>query len=74
MKNCAEAICVAIYVGSDTKVRINSVNFEAKKSKMMIEIDKMVISIFIWQLLISLIVSLFNTLFESSDDGVMYYI
>lgn len=29
----------------------------------MTEIDKMVISIFLWQIVISLVVSMFNTLF-----------
>ena len=69
MRNCAEVICVALYVGSDTKVIINSAKFSAKKSKMMIEIDKMVMSIFIWQIMIALVVSIFNTLFENSYEN-----
>ena len=73
LRNCAEAICVCLYVGSETKVILNSAKFSAKKSKLMTEIDKMVISIFLWQIVISLVVSLFNTLFENSYPEFMGY-
>jgi phospholipid-transporting ATPase len=40
----------------------------------MAEIDKMVIGIFIWQLLLSLVVSLFNTLFENSYPELIHFV
>lgn len=40
----------------------------------MAEIDKMVIGIFIWQLLLSLVVSLFNTLFENSYPELIHLV
>ena len=74
LRNCAEAICVALYVGSETKVILNSAKFNAKRSKLMGEIDKMVLGIFIWQLLIALVVSTFNALFETSYSYMIDYI
>ena len=35
LRNCKEAICVATYVGSNTKVILNSAKFNAKRSKLM---------------------------------------
>jgi magnesium-transporting ATPase (P-type) len=63
LRNCKEAICVAIYVGSDTKVIQNSAKFSAKKSNLMALIDEMVFGIFIGQIILSLVFSLFNILF-----------
>ena len=65
---------MALYVGSETKVILNSAQFNAKRSKLMGEIDKMVISIFVWQILIALVVSTFNTLFETSYSYIAEYI
>lgn len=59
-------IAACIYSGSDTKVVLNSVKFEPKKSKLMQEVNKLVIEIFIWQLIIAMVCSLFNTILENS--------
>ncbi len=62
LRNCKEAICVALYVGSNTKVILNSAKFSGKKSRLMTEIDKMVLSIFIMQIILSLVFAIFNLL------------
>lgn len=66
LRNCKEVICVAIYVGSDTRVIQNSAKFSAKKSQLMSLIDEMVFGIFIGQIVLSLVFGLFNILFENS--------
>jgi hypothetical protein len=38
-----EVIAVCCYTGPDTKVVLNSAKFEPKKSKLMMEVDKIVI-------------------------------
>ena len=40
----------------------------------MVEVDKIVIEIFIWQVIISLVCSLFNTILENSYSAIMAYI
>jgi phospholipid-transporting ATPase len=40
----------------------------------MTEVDKIVIEIFIWQVIISLVCSLFNTILENSYSAIMAYI
>lgn len=67
LRNCKEVICAALYVGSDTKVMKNGAKFSAKKSKLMAEIDKMVLSIFIAQIILSMVMALFNILIENSQ-------
>lgn len=62
LRNCKEVICAALYVGSDTKVMKNGAKFSAKKSKLMAEIDKMTLSIFIGQIILSMVMALFNIL------------
>lgn len=69
VRNCKEVICAALYVGSDTKVIKNGAKFSAKKSKLMAEIDKMVLSIFIGQIVLSLVMALFNILIENSQPA-----
>lgn len=66
LRNCKEVICVAIYVGSDTKVILNSAKFSGKKSRLMDLIDEMVFGIFIGQIILSFVFSLFNILFENN--------
>lgn len=43
LKTVHEVIAVCCYTGADTKVVLNSAKFEPKKSKLMIEVDKIVI-------------------------------
>lgn len=43
LKNVAEVIAICCYTGSDTKLVLNSAKFEPKKSKLMMEVDKIVI-------------------------------
>ena len=40
----------------------------------MVEVDKIVIEIFIWQVIISLICALFNSILENSYPAIMQYI
>jgi phospholipid-transporting ATPase len=61
-------MCVALYVGSDTKVILNSAKFSAKKSRLMSVIDEMVFGIFFGQIILCIVFSLFNILFENSYD------
>lgn len=68
LRNCKEVICVALYVGSQTKVILNSAKFSAKKSKLMSLIDDMVLKIFVAQIVLSIIFSFFNFMFESRFD------
>lgn len=69
-----EVIAICCYTGSDTKLVLNSAKFEPKKSKLMSEVDKIVIEVFIWQIIIALVCSLFNTILESSYKEVTQYI
>jgi hypothetical protein len=46
---------------------LNSAKFSGKKSKLMVDIDKMTLSIFIGQIILSLIMALFNILMENSQ-------
>jgi hypothetical protein len=46
---------------------LNSAKFSGKKSKLMADIDKMTLSIFIGQIILSLIMALFNILMENSQ-------
>lgn len=66
LKNVHEVICICVYTGSDTKLVLNSVKFSPKSSKLKEEIDKTVVEIFVWQIIISTVCSLFNTLLENS--------
>jgi magnesium-transporting ATPase (P-type) len=43
LKTVHEVIAVCCYTGPDTKVVLNSAKFEPKKSKLMMEVDKIVI-------------------------------
>jgi hypothetical protein len=45
---------------------LNSAKFAGKKSKLMAEIDKMTLNIFIAQIILSLVMALFNILIEYS--------
>jgi phospholipid-transporting ATPase len=60
---------VALYVGSNTKVILNSAKFNVKKSRLMGLIDEMVFGIFFGQIILCIIFSLFNILFENSYDA-----
>jgi hypothetical protein len=53
---------VALYVGSETKVILNSSNFNGKKSKLMIKIDKMILIVFIFQTVLSVVLALLKVL------------
>lgn len=74
LKNVHEVIAVCCYTGSDTKLVLNSAKFEPKKSKLMTEVDKIVIEIFIWQIIIALVCSLFNSILENSYKEVTKFI
>jgi hypothetical protein len=67
LRNFKEVICAVIYVDSATKLMLNSAKFSGKKSKLMAEIDKMSLSIFIGEIILSLIMTLFNILIENSQ-------
>ena len=74
LKNVHEAIAICCYTGSDTKLVLNSAKFEPKKSKLMSEVDKIVIEVFIYQMVMALVCALFNLLLESSYKEVTQYI
>lgn len=74
LRNVHEVIAICCYTGSDTKLVLNSAKFEPKKSKLMSEVDKIVIEIFIWQVIIALVCSLFNSILENSYKEVTKFI
>ena len=53
---------MALYVGLETKVILNSSNFNGKKSKLMIEIDKMILIVFIFQTVLRVILGLLKVI------------
>lgn len=74
LRNIHEATCISLYTGSHTKVAINSCTFKVKTSRLMSEVNKMVVQIFIWQMVISLAAGLLSTLIESSYPALMFYL
>ena len=74
LKNVHEVVGVCMFTGKDTKLVLNSVEFAPKRSKLMAEINKLVIEIFIWQVMIAMICALFNLLLENSYTQIIQWV
>jgi magnesium-transporting ATPase (P-type) len=66
LKNVQMAVAAVVFTGMDTKLVLNTVQYEPKKSKLMTEVNKLVFEIFVWQIIIAMVCSLFNTILENS--------
>lgn len=74
LRNTKFIIGLVAYTGHDTKIMLNSTKARAKRSKVELLMNKMIITVFIFQLLFCLFSSLFNAFWYLSYQNKLEYL